>query len=136
MSALQVGSCAEAYVYYRLLSWGIDVHFASGLSTVFDLWVTHNGMPVRIQVKGTSAFETDPRRKGDAYRFACCKGNKIKHRYTQDDFDILAVVALPEERCIFAPRPKTKTFRLPPDRFSREEEYNSWQEALLLREAK
>ena len=55
---IQVGETAEAYVYYRLLSWGYSAHFASGLASPFDLFVDYNGKIIRIQVKGTGFVDT------------------------------------------------------------------------------
>lgn len=129
MMPLQTGACAEAYVYYRLLSWGYDVHFASGIGTQFDLWVNIEGQPIRIQVKGSNNLE---RRRGGAtrnYNFGTAKGCKSKKIYAETDYDILALVALPQERCYFTTRPRGKTTRINIKRFDSEWEQRTWSKA-------
>lgn len=96
MKGLQAGECAEAYVYFRLLSWGYNVHFASGINSPFDLWVHHANKIIRIQVKGTTYAD------GRAnYNFSTNKGSHSKRSYCRQDYDILALVALPVERAFF-----------------------------------
>lgn len=124
----QIGASAEAYVYYRLLSWDYDVHFASGIATQFDLWVNLGGKPIRIQVKGTCNLE---RKKGgesrtNKYCFGTAKGCSKKVIYEKTDYDILALVALPKERVYFTTKPRGKTTRIETDRFNSEEERASW----------
>jgi len=118
------GAAAEAYVHYRLRSWGIDAHFAGGLGSPFDLWAAVGGNIIKVQVKST----TKPLSSGH-YKFNTKKGHN--GLYHPDDWDIMALVALPEERVWFTLRgTKTKGISLQPNCFEEDQEKSSWERAL------
>lgn len=128
---LQTGACAEGYVYFRLLTWGYDVHFASGINTQFDLWINHEGKPIRIQVKGSLNLERGKR--GDntgKFAFKTAKGCSTKFRYAETDYDILAMVAVSQERAYFTTAVGGKTTRVAAKRFDEEWEKASWRKAI------
>lgn len=125
------GAAAEAYVHYRLRSWGIDAHFAGGISSPFDLWAEVNNKILKIQVKSASKTES----RGNHYYFSTQKG--YSGFYAPEDWDIMALVALPEQAAWFTIRGNVKTRRLSPESFSEEQEKQSWERALrMLREMK
>lgn len=125
MKEVQIGETAEGYVYYRLLSMGYSVHFASGLASPFDLFVDDGGDIIKIQVKGTAT-----RARNKAYDFHIKKSNK-QIAYSREDFDIIAYVCLQQERCIFSTDFVGKrTKRIRAERFCDEQEKKSWLKAL------
>ena len=129
MKALQTGAIAEAYVYYRLLSWGYDVHFASGISSPFDLWLNYKGIVIKIQVKGTSCTEKRSKvyRDSSTYCFMTSKGGGKKTLYEDDDFDILALVGLPHEKIYFTRKYGGKRRRISTKKFNEETERETWE---------
>ena len=128
---IQVGATAEAYLYYRLLSWGYDAHFASGLTSPFDLFIAYKGKIIRIQCKGTNWLYT----KGheDKYQFSIKKsGRKRKNvPYEKSDFDILALVGLPSQAAFFTTDfTSTKTKQVACKKFNTERERQTWERCL------
>lgn len=125
MKGLQAGECAEAYVYYRLLSWGYNVHFASGINSPFDLWVHYHGRIIRIQVKGTTYVDNR-----NNFTFSTNKGSKSKYAYDRSDFDILALVALPFERAFFTDDLPGLKKTITAAKFDDEHERRTWERSL------
>lgn len=120
--SLSAGAAAEAYVYYRLRSWGISTYFASGGgASPFDLWTEYEGQVLKIQVKSTSR-----KIHHGKYVFSTKKGSN--GLYHEDDWDIMALVALREEAVWFTLRGKgRKTRRIDSSFFSTENEKISWE---------
>jgi len=126
------GATAEAYVHYRLRSWGLDAQFAGGINPPFDLWTEVSGRIFKIQVKGASALNIRQDLRRDAYLFHTATGSG--GLYHPDDWDLMSLVALPEQRAWFTLRGDTKTRRLLPECFTEEEEIKSWNRILKLME--
>lgn len=127
---MQIGEAAEAYVHYRLRSWGYDAHFASGLVSPFDIFIAEQGKIIRIQVKGTSYYKNYENE--NKYQFAIKKssnGNRNK-RYGDNDFDIVAMVGLPSERAFFSTEYGTATKRITCSKFNPEKERQTWEKCL------
>ena len=128
--AINIGETAEAYVYYRLRSWGFDAHFANGLGSPFDIWVPSGSSSIiRIQVKGTSASEK--RKPGQLhsqiFAFSTGRGGGKKQAYEADDYDIMALVALPLERAFFTTESMGKKRRVQAKKFDDFYEKYSWE---------
>lgn len=124
--SIQTGETAEAYVYYRLLTWGYDVHFASGIGRPFDLIVFHGKKSIRIQVKGTSFREE----KSPSYQFKTGRGSSSKRAYEECDYDILAMVSLNDERAFFKSEKVNTTYRVSQNKFNAETERHTWEKCL------
>ena len=119
------GAAAEAYVHYRLRSWGIDAHFAGGINSPFDLWAEIESEILKIQVKSCSKI-----RGNKQYVFGTAKG--YSGFYAPGDWDIMALVALPEQAVWFTIRKDVKVRRLPSHNFTEEQEKRSWSRALKM----
>lgn len=113
------GAAAEAYVHYRLRSWGIDAHFAGGIASPFDLWAEYEGKILKIQIKSSRKIS-----KRGNYFFSTKKGHS--GLYAPEDWDIMALVALPEQAAWFTLRGDVKARRLPPESFSEKQERETW----------
>jgi hypothetical protein len=87
---------------------------------------------LRIQVKTASLHKRKHHRP--AYQFQLARGSAKKHKPTEKDFDIIALVAgHPEHRrCLFLPVRKVLQYtkRLPVSAFSVEAEIESWHRAV------
>ncbi len=98
-SDLRAGDAAEAFVVAKLLKAGFDAHGARR-DAAYDVGVDFgNGRYCRIQVKGRD------RAQRGKWSFRFVRGNPRTgagtYAYTDNDFDITAVVALPLERVLF-----------------------------------
>lgn len=127
---ISIGSQAEAYVYYRLLSWGYDAHFASGIGASFDLFVRVDSKIVTIQVKGTSFSERTRPNAEQSFSFYTCKGSGKKTKYQRQDWDILALVALPYERALFDIAIPGKRKRVQAKKFNLDKERQTWERSI------
>lgn len=131
-SAIDIGAAAEAYVYFRLRSWGLDVHFANGLGSPFDLFVFVNGEPIRVQVKGTASVEGNriDYSGSQLYGFSTGRGSNRKRAYDKNDYDILALVAMPFERSVFLTEKVGKRKRVSAKKFSGGFEQRTWERSV------
>lgn len=118
LTSPESGVCAEIFVRYKLTRWGytgIIIPPTKG----YDILVVENG--VRVQVK--SARHPDDY----SYRFNTQRGGSSKsQRYTEDEYDLLCVVALDIERLLFFEHVDQLSFRVKQDRFIKEMQYQSF----------
>ena len=125
-SNLMTGYAAEAFVIYKLSMWGYTVSFAPA-GTSYDLVADIDGKLLKVQVKGCSTKDKNK----SSYQFKIGRGKSSKRAYTEGDYDIMAMVALPLGRVYFTGEIKNAvTRRLNPSYFSREREAGSWSKAI------
>ena len=125
-----IGDIAEAYVIYRLFTYGLQPQLMFSDNTSYDALIEVDGKVLRIQVKGSNNI--DGSRKAETVKFTVSKGGKCKDKYNAEDFDILAVVYNKAERCIFYPNIggfKTSK-RVAVERFTEDEERTSWESTI------
>jgi hypothetical protein len=102
----QVGVAGEHFFAFRALEEGLDVAFPTGDNSPHDLIVSSVSGYFRVQIKTASALIKDATR-GDAERYTFTishsSGHLQKKAYDDNDFDVLALVVLPERRTYLIP---------------------------------
>ena len=127
-SPIQVGLIAETLVAYRLRRMGYDVTEACA-GMPYDLIVTIKGRIYKVQVKGTANTQQE-RNKKPFWCWLVTKGCNKKAKYKEEDYDILACVAVPTETIYYRPfKDRFKVTRTETKHTSEAEE-RSWQQVL------
>ena len=134
MKEIEAGRVGEVICLLRLAKMGIQSEIVNlGTSDIISFAY---GYTWRIQVKG-SQFKGNKGTKdrhSPGYQFCVSKGLSPKRPLTQEDCDIVALVAVPQERVLFVPVShfkEVKTKRLKPlDFLEKELEWNSWVECM------
>lgn len=124
-----IGDIAEAYVIYRLFTYGHNAQLFFCDNVPYDAVVEIDGRLYKVQIKGTA--NPDPSRVNSC-RFSTSKGCYADTYYTKEDFDILALVYTGVERCLFIPNTSgfSKCKRISTSKFNEAEERGSWHEAI------
>ena len=134
MKEVETGRIGEVICLLRLAKMGIQSEIVNlGTSDIISFAYDYIW---RVQVKGSNIkgnkSASDARSPG--YQFCVSKGLKPKRPLTQEDCDIVALVAIPQERVLFVPVThfkETKTKRLKPlDFMEKDLEWNSWVECM------
>jgi hypothetical protein len=134
MKEIEAGRVGEIICLLRLAKMGIQSEIVNlGTSDIISFAYDYTW---RIQVKAShikgNKGANDKRNPG--YQFCVSKGLKPKKSLTEEDCDIVALVAIPQERVLFAPVSAfrdTKTKRLKPiDYLEPDVEWNSWVECM------
>lgn len=134
MKEVETGRIGEVICLLRLAKMGIQSEIVNlGTSDILSFAYDYTW---RLQVKGSNIkgnkSASDARSLG--YQFCVSKGLKPKRPLTQEDCDIVALVAIPQERVLFVPVTHfkgTKTKRLKPlDFMEKNLEWNSWVECM------
>ena len=134
MKEIEAGRIGEVICLLRLAKMGIQSEIVNlGTSDIISFAYDYTW---RIQVKG-SQFKGNKGTKdrhSPGYQFCVSKGLSPKKPLTQEDCDIVALVAVPQERVLFVPVSsfkEVKTKRLKPlDFLEKELEWNSWVECM------
>ena len=134
MKEIEAGRIGEVICLLRLAKMGIQSEIVNlGTSDIISFAYDYTW---RIQVKG-SQFKGNKGTKdrhSPGYQFCVSKGLSPKKPLTQEDCDIVALVAIPQERVLFVPVSsfkEVKTKRLKPlDFLEKELEWNSWVECM------
>ena len=125
-SALAIGRTGELLAAAALQTLGY--HAISVSNKKYDLLVDYNNKFIRVQVKACSA----PRSRG-SYEFKSAHGASAKKKYSSDDVDVFAFVALDLRRVFFveASEVTTVTVRIKrQDYIDHTQEGRSWEEAI------
>lgn len=134
MKEIEAGRIGEVICLLRLAKMGIQSEIVNlGTSDIISFAYDYTW---RIQVKASNIkgnkSASDTRHRG--YQFCVAKGVNPKKSLTQEDCDIIALVAIPQERVLFLPVTyfkETKTKRLKPFDFMEEDlEWGSWVECM------
>lgn len=116
------GKLAEQFVKYRLMVMGIEVLEAPpGLK--YDLVAVYGNHIVRVQVKSSTSKRV---RKDGSEVIVFSTRNRTTGPYEDDMYDILALVALDEERIVFKTGVSTSTYTAPLTDFTQTCEENTW----------
>lgn len=129
MKEIEAGRVGEVICLLRLAKMGIESEIVNlGTSDIVSFAYDYTW---RIQVKA-SQLKYNKKRQG--YQFCVSKGLNPKKPLTQEDCDIVALVAIPQERVLFVPVSslgEVKTKRLKPlDFMEPDVEWNSWAECM------
>ena len=134
MKEIETGRIGEVICLLRLAKMGIQSEIVNlGTSDIISFAYDYTW---RIQVKASNIkgnkSVSDTRHRG--YQFCVAKGVNPKKSLTQEDCDIIALVAIPQERVLFVPVShfkEVKTKRLKPlDFMEKDLEWNSWVECM------
>jgi len=134
MKEVETGRIGEVICLLRLAKMGIQSEIVNlGTSDIISFAYDYTW---RVQVKAShikgNKGKHDSRNPG--YQFCVSKGLKPKRPLTQEDCDIVALVAIPQERVLFVPVShfkESKTKRLKPlDFMEKDLEWNSWAECM------
>lgn len=131
MNKAMIGTYGEYFTATRLLSWGNPAVVVPG-SFKFDIVTEVAGRAVRIQVKSTSREVTTKSGRKD-YQFNTRSPGSNRTRqvaYEDGDYDIMALVAVPEYRMIFLPFHKKQSIQRAASEFTREMERQTWEDCL------
>jgi hypothetical protein len=110
LTDLAVGTAAEHLVCFDLMLAGYRA-FLSNQNCPYDVAVDVNGRLIRIQVKATRETRAVPQRVGHfpAYIWHVRRAGKGgAHLYKDNDFDLLALVALDARKIAYLPPSQTK----------------------------
>ena len=134
MKEIDAGRIGEVICLLRLAKMGIQSEIVNlGTSDIISFAYDYTW---RIQVKGSQikGNKGTKDRHSPGYQFCVSKGLSPKKPLTQEDCDIVALVAVPQERVLFVPVSHfkgVKTKRLKPlDFLEKELEWNSWVECM------
>ena len=134
MKEIEAGRIGEVICLLRLAKMGIQSEIVNlGTSDIISFAYDYTW---RIQVKGSQlkGNKGTKDRHSPGYQFCVSKGLSPKKPLTQEDCDIVALVAVPQERVLFVPVSsfkEVKTKRLKPiDFLEKELEWNSWVECM------
>lgn len=124
---LKIGEIGELLVEFRLAQMGISVTRCSQ-SFPYDLFADVNGHPIKIQVKTSSEPRLhDKRHVTKKYNYRILKGASNKIKYSKEEFDVLALVALDKERVLFKVWDGERyCFGFHPEDFTKEDEEHTW----------
>lgn len=103
--SIEIGTAAEYLVLADLLLAGVRA-FPTAPGLPYDIVAEVDGRLIRIQVKSTQAPRAVPDRpgSGDSYFFWCRRAGKGgKRRIGNDEFDLLALVALDIRQIAYLP---------------------------------
>ncbi len=134
MKEIETGRVGEVICLLRLAKMGIQSEIVNlGTSDIISFAYDYTW---RVQVKASNIkgnkSVSDTRHRG--YQFCVSKGLNPKKPLTQEDCDIVALVAVPQERVLFVPVShfkEVKTKRLKPlDFMEKDLEWNSWVECM------
>jgi hypothetical protein len=101
----QVGVAGEHFFAFRALEEGLDVAFPTGDNSPHDLIISSASGYFRVQIKTSNVLVKDATRSdAERYTFTIShsRGPK-KQPYDDDDFDVLALIVLPERRTYLIP---------------------------------
>ena len=101
LQSKQVGVAGEHFFAFRALEEGLDVAFPTGDNSPHDLIVSSVSGYFRVQIKTTNVLIKETRRNSDRYMFSITHNQN--QRYGDGDFDVLALVVLPERRTYLIP---------------------------------
>jgi hypothetical protein len=132
MREVQTGRIGELICLLRLAKMGLEAEIVN-LGTSDIICFAHD-YSWRIQVKGSHIKDNGGNSKSPGYQFCISKGGRTKQPLTQADCDIVALVAIPQERVLFAPVARfegSKTKRLKPHDFIHPIlEWDTWSECM------
>ena len=94
----QVGVAGEHFFAFRALEEGLDVAFPTGDNSPHDLIVSSVSGYFRVQIKTANVLTKSVRGANELYNFQITTRNGCQ--YAAQDFDLLALVVLPE-RCTY-----------------------------------
>lgn len=125
---LEAGRIGEMICLLRLLKMGVEAEIVNlGTSDIIAFAYDYTW---RIQVKSSNIKENGGNGRSPGYQFCVAKGGGKKESLTQEDCDIVALVAIPQERVLFAPVSRfesVKTQRYKPHDFEHPiAEWDSW----------
>jgi hypothetical protein len=101
LQSKQVGVAGEHFFAFRALEEGLDVAFPTGDNSPHDLIVSSASGYFRVQIKTTNVLIKETRRNSDRYMFSITHNQN--QPYGDGDFDVLALVVLPERRTYLIP---------------------------------
>jgi hypothetical protein len=131
---VMLGDAAEAFTIAKLLKWGFDAHDARR-DAPYDVGVDlRDGRICRVQVKGQGQA-----RQGK-WDFRLVRGNPRtgtgSYAYSDNDYDVTAVVALSIEKVLFYPGVHHAIRLSTPDFLRPDAEAQSWEQALQVFKSK
>ncbi len=132
MREVETGRIGELICLLRLSKLGIESEIVNlGTSDIVAFAYDYTW---RIQVKASNIKENGGNGKSLGYQFCISKGGQNKKPLEPTDCDIVALVAVPQERVLFAPVSrfdgvKTKRYK-PHDFYHHNLEYDSWAECM------
>ena len=130
--SIQIGDATETLAAAKIKCWGHSV-MASSPGCVYDLLVDFKGTFLRLQVK--SKTRVSPKMTFNVRRTSSRKGPR-HFKYKSDDYDITALVSLPDQRVLFFPGVHYR-LTINREQFLREgNEYQSWRSAIEAYSAK
>lgn len=132
MKEVETGRIGELICLLRLAKMGLEAEIVNlGTSDIICFAYDYSW---RIQVKGSHIKENGGNSKSPGYQFCVSKGGRTKQSLTATDCDIVALVAIPQERVLFAPVSHfegTKTKRFKPHDFAHPVlEWDTWSECM------
>ena len=129
MDKEMTGIYGEYFVVTRLLSWGYPAAIVPG-PFKYDVVVDIDGQPVRVQVKSTNR-KISKGKLEDSYAWNCrTTGGKAGKAYSRGDYDIMALVAVPEYRMVFMPFHKKQGIERKVSSMSKQQEKETWDNCL------
>ena len=132
MREVETGRVGELICLLRLSKLGIESEIVNlGTSDIVAFAYDYTW---RIQVKASNIKENGGNSRSPGYQFCISKGGQNKKPLEPTDCDIVALVAVPQERVLFAPVSrfdgvKTKRYK-PHDFYHHNLEYDSWAECM------
>ena len=132
MREVETGRIGELICLLRLAKMGLEAEIVNlGTSDIICFAYDYSW---RIQVKSSHIKENGGNGPSPGYQFCVSKGGKSKKPLTTNDCDIVALVAIPQERVLFAPVSRfenRKTKRLKPHDFTHPIlEWDTWSECM------
>ena len=129
---LEAGRIGEMICLLRLSKMGVEAEIVNlGTSDIIAFAYDYTW---RIQVKASNIKDNGGNGRSPGYQFCVCKGGGIKKSLDETDCDIVALVAIPQERVLFAPVSRfkeRKTQRYKPHDFAHPNlEVDSWAECM------
>ena len=112
LNALDIGKAAEHLVCADLLTLGYQA-FLSEQGLAYDVIVDIDGRLIRVQVKGTVGLRAIPQRAAytPAYLWHVRRAGKGGRRvYRENEFDMLALVALDTKQIAYMPPSTTVNY--------------------------
>ena len=123
----QMGDASETLTMARIGCWGHRV-VKSSPGSIYDLIVDMGGTFLTVQVKSTSQIA--PKMVFEIKRTSQSGGPR-RFNYKPGDFDITAIVSLPDQKVLFFPGVCNRIY-CKREQFLREgSEYASWQNCLI-----
>ena len=122
----QMGDASETLTMARIGCWGHPV-VKSSPGSVYDLIVDMGGTFLTVQVKSTS--QISPKMVFEIKRTSQSGGPR-RFNYEQGDFDITAVVSLPDQKVLFFPGVHQRITCKREQFLRSDNEYASWRHSL------